>query len=212
MRDGLGGDWRIQADVEATAPMVTTAIISGSAFSIAMSSLNVSGGNSAWSLIHQLQLLILFLVIPTYIAKDVREFIEAQDIVLFNFDFIPAVEIPYLNALAEWMDAEQTVEELKNLGLESHRTFNNLFSLILILSCMWFVHMGIKLTPKATVRNENGSWLRRNWGSIRMKILNLFFYMMYVRMLLESNETMVLSTVSEIHTFDTSTAPAIISL
>ena len=99
MRDGLGGDWRVEVHVEATAPTVTTAVLSGSAASLAMSSLNVSGGNSAWSLIHQLQLLVLFLVIPTYIAKDVREFIEAQGFVLFTFDFIPLIEIPYLNAL-----------------------------------------------------------------------------------------------------------------
>ena len=110
------------------------------------------------------------------------------------------------------MDSEQTIEELKNLGLESHRTFNNLFSLIMILSCVFFTHMAMKLSPKAPVRNDSASWARRQWGSLRTKVINFFFFVVYVRMILESNETMVLSTISEIDTFDTSSAPAIISL
>lgn len=72
--------------------------------------------------------------------------------------------------------------------------------------------MGIKATPKLTIRDENQSRVRTRWNFIRQKIINLLFYAVYTRLLLESNETMVLSTISEINTFDTSSTPAIISL
>jgi hypothetical protein len=107
-----------------------------------------AGGSSAWSLIHQLQMMILFLLIPTYISDDVRALIEDQDFVLFTFNFIPAVDIPYLNVLCEWFESDQTVQTLVNLGIESQRTFNNLFSLMLVFSGIALLHLGTKFTPE----------------------------------------------------------------
>ena len=97
---------------------------------ITVSTFSASGGSSLWSLIHQLQLLMLFLMIPTYIAKDVIVFLEANDFILFTFDFIPSTEMPFVKKICDWMDSEQTLEALENLGLGSKSTFVNLFSLL----------------------------------------------------------------------------------
>jgi hypothetical protein len=52
----------------------------------------------------------------------------------------------------------------------------------------------------------------RGLGFVRLKALELFLYNAYVKLLLETNETMVLAAMSELEFFDTSSAASIISL
>ena len=52
----------------------------------------------------------------------------------------------------------------------------------------------------------------RCWNKFRPGMLNYFMYVAYGRLLLESNETMVLSTINEINSFDTSTSSTTVSL
>ena len=97
-------------------------------------------------------MLILFLLIDTYIARDVRSFIEKQEFALFSFNLFPAVQIPYINAPAEWMAAEQDIEELALLGLESSRTFINMYSLIFIIFTSILFHLAILAFPNFSWR------------------------------------------------------------
>ena len=157
---------------------------------------------SLWSLVNQLQMLILFLLIDTYIARDVRSFIQNQEFSLFSFAFIPFVEIPYVNAPADWMEQEQEVEELELLGLESSRTFNNMYSLFGIFSTSILIHLCLKASPKLPWR-----WYR----FLRVKLLEYFMNGYYIRLLLAANEFMILSSVSEIKQFEVSTPQGQIS-
>lgn len=86
-----------------------------------------TGGSptSLWSIINQLQLLILFTLFETEIHDDIRAYIEGQDFAMFNFNFLGLDEIPWFDIPTEWTDAEQPIEGLENIDLDSRSTIKN---------------------------------------------------------------------------------------
>jgi cysteine-rich repeat protein len=115
--------------------------------SASASSINPASSTLAFSILHQLKLLIMFLMIDTYIAKDVRTVIEGQDFALFTFDFMPSAKIPYLKDAIDWMDLEQRKQQLKELGLGSERSMINLLPTFSVLILLVLIHCLVKLTP-----------------------------------------------------------------
>lgn len=138
----------LSSEATATSTTTTAAVAAGVGASVASASLNASNPTAVWSLMNQLQLLILLLLVDTYIPDDVQGFIQGQDFAMFSFDFIPSTKIPYIKIPTDWMEFEQSNEVLKDLGVASRSTFNNSFSLILVIIGIIALHVFIKILPK----------------------------------------------------------------
>ena len=162
---------------------------------------------------NQLQLLILLLLVDTYIPDDVQGFIQGQDFAMFSFDFIPSTKIPYIKIPTDWMEFEQSNEVLKDLGVASRSTFNNSFSLILVIIGIIALHVFIKILPKykGSEEGKRGK-CGRLWNLLKFKLLGILLYGMYLRLFLEANQTLLFSSISEIQEFDVSGAASIVSL
>jgi len=51
-------------------------------------------------------MIILILLIDPFIPDSVRVFMESQDILLFNFHFLPSGDIPLIDIPVDWMNPE----------------------------------------------------------------------------------------------------------
>lgn len=204
----------MSTEAQATTTITQTTVVVGVSASAATSAMNASSPTSVWSIINQLQLLILFLLIDTYIPDDVRGFIEGQDFALFNFDFIPATDIPYINIPTEWMDFEQSDVNLAMVGVKSRSTFTNMFSLLLTVISLFIIHILVKLMPKCRSNQDDVSRSRakKTLSLLRVKLLYWFMYVIYIRMVLEANQVLLFSTLKELNIFAVEDSAAIVSL
>jgi len=118
----------------------TTATTVESGFALGMALLN-GGSLTGWYLIiHLIQMILLMMLIDPFVPVSIRKYCSSQSFALANFNFIPTLSIPYLNAPAEWMHTDQVDEDLKALGMESESTFVNNFSFFVLLILIILIH------------------------------------------------------------------------
>ncbi|CAI2375096.1 unnamed protein product [Moneuplotes crassus] len=165
---------------------------------------------SLWSLLQQLQMLLLLMLIDDYTPSDINEFLEGMSFIMFNFNFIPAGDIPLVDVPIDWLDFGEPGEKIQNLGVESVSTFVNNFSLIFTLICVIVAHIVLKIIPCFKQKNHPNCVIR-NISIIKDKVIDIIFYITYARLLLEAHENMIISSSFEIKEFDTSSASKTIS-
>jgi len=85
-------------------------------------------------------MVILMLMIDPFIPQGLRDYMESQDFVMVNFNFIPAADIPLIDIPVDWMHSEQTSQAFQALGIESRSTFVNNISLFVTVLFFAFVH------------------------------------------------------------------------
>jgi len=102
--------------------------IAGIGASILSSVISGKPPTGMWAIVHQLQFILLLLMVDDYTPEEIDEYIEAQSTAMFSFDFIPFVTLPGFNIPVDWMDFQQPNAKLELLEVESRSTFTNLFS------------------------------------------------------------------------------------
>jgi len=127
-----------------------------------------------------------------------------------NLDFIPVVDIPFVDIPVDWMEFDQPLEKLEKLGFDSRSTFVNNVSLIVSFIGVILLHIFIKVLLRCNNSNHPNKFIR-NFSILKTKILDLFMYVIYVRWLLEAHETMVISSTLEIKELAGSSAASIVS-
>ncbi|CAI2371551.1 unnamed protein product [Moneuplotes crassus] len=165
---------------------------------------------SLWSLLNQLQMLLLLMLIDEYTPSDINEFLEGTSFVMLNFNFLPAGDIPGIDIPIDWFDFGEPGEKIQNLGIESFSTFVNNFSLVCAFILVTALHIVLKVIPWFKNKNHPNCVIR-NIAIIRDKIIDIIFFGVYARLLLEAHETMVISSALEIREFDTSSASIFLS-
>jgi hypothetical protein len=199
------------AQTASTATSITVAVSTSA--SIATSMLKASSPSGMWSLFNQLQMLILLLLIDTFVPVDVSDYIQQQSFAMMNFNFIPTQEIPYLNYPNELMDYKQDNEIMEGLGFQWRSTFNNLYSFLIAMAVIVFVHILVALSPSWKKKGGRDSGKIRSFCvKVRMKLLSFFMYSLYGRLLLEAHQSFLMSGVYEMNAFVTDTPAAIVSL
>jgi hypothetical protein len=120
--------------------------------------------------------------------------------------------MPTINIPTKWMNFEQENETLLEMGLEWRSTFNNWFSLLLTFLLLIFIHIWIKLSPSfRKIKEERRGKCARIWIKTRTKILEYFSYVVYVRMMLEAHQSILLSGITELDTFNLESVASIVS-
>lgn len=96
---------------------------------------------SLWAIANQLQLLLLLVLTKSSIPRKVVDYITGNSFASFNFEFLKLTSLPGMNVPLEWIYKEQEIEILAEIGVESGSTFNNHFTLFIILLVLVPIHL-----------------------------------------------------------------------
>jgi len=119
---------QVQNQESQTAAASQAGAAAGIGASILSSAVSGSPPTGVWAIVHQLQFILLLLMVDDYTPDEIDAYIEAQSTAMFSFDFIPFVAMPGFSIPVEWMDFQQPNAKLELLEVGSRSTFTNLFS------------------------------------------------------------------------------------
>jgi len=152
---------------------------------------NASSLGLVWSIINQLQMLVLLLFLPTYIKEDVRDHIIRHDFTLMKFSFLSLNKIPIVKNMLEHFGDEIIIDgnhdgTMKDIELESESVISNLLSLIFVFVLVILLHLLLKFIPAPQSDHQNK--LKRLWAKTKKYILESLKYSLYVRLILECHQ------------------------
>ena len=147
---------------------------------------------------------MLLLLFKTYIHQDIIAFIRGYTFILFNFNFIPIRDIPGVNVLSEWMDADQPNYVLSDLDLESRSTLTNSYTLIFIIGFATILYLVFKILLKNFEAGQGSPWYKRIWNWIRLNTIEFIFFTFYTRLFLLSYQHLLMASISELREFASS--------
>jgi hypothetical protein len=108
---------------------------------IGCSFVNPSAISSLWSVIGQLQILMLLILAGSYIPVNVVDYISASNFASFSLIFMNIQNIDGAKSLIDELDYPQSSTLLKKIGLESGSTFVNVFCLIGFFCIIIVLHL-----------------------------------------------------------------------
>lgn len=184
----------LQNAIASSAAMVAA----GAAVGVAISMISGNRPTCLYFVLHQLQMIILLMMIDPFIPAAIKDYLKSQGFVLVTFNFIPSGDIPGIDIPVEWMDEEQTNNILESLGIESKSTFINNLSLVVSMTCILILHFLLRFVLICGLRSVNQSRLATFWNWLRLKFIDMIKYAVYMRLMIESHEAMLLSATSEI--------------
>ena len=154
--------------------------------------------------LHQIQMILLLLMIDSFIPETLKNYLSSNGFLMLNFNFIPVIDLPFIDIPVDWMDEEQVNDSLEALGIESGSSFVNNFSFFTMIVFWISVHLLLRyiLICGSKIDEENQSKLARFWNKLRLKIIEIIKYTMYLRLFIEAHESMLLSATSEIYSLD----------
>ena len=130
---------------------------------------------------------------------------------MFNFNFIPVTDIPYVDIPTDWMTFGDPFDKVEKLGFNSISTFVNNVSLLLSFIVIFIIHMLLKWMAWWKNTNHPNKFVRFI-AQFRGKAIDLIFYIMYWRLLLEAHETLILSSTLEIKELQSASTPEVFSM
>ena len=176
--------------------------------SIAFSMCNFSSPQTLWMSLNQFQLILLILLSGAFIPDLIVDYLTSMKATTCSFNFIPFKEIPGVEIAVGWFDYEQTDQGLKYFGIFSSSAFVNNFSLFCLILIIVVLDFSILWCYKdCQVSPER----RKMCHKVYQKVYEIFTLTIYIRLLLESYQFLLLSSWSEIYAFEYSNSSKIIS-
>jgi hypothetical protein len=185
--------------------MGATAIIT-----ISMSLASLSSPAALWTMAHQMQLLLLLILTKKYFPDDVKAVLLSNDFMLFDWSFIPCAKIPLVNLAMDAIDSEQENVYLETIGLESRSGLVNFISVITVILFLVALHVCILFIPKLKVAFENQK-CRIRINKLKIHLCELFKFTVYVRVVFEAFQHLLLCTFSEVKIADFSKVSTTVS-
>ena len=174
---------------------------------LASSLLNASSMASLWSMVNQTQIFFLLLITGAYIPIEIESIITGLKICLNPFAYFQSSSGGNSNFVSSFFDFGLENNNLENLGIKSDSTAVNIYSFILSLITISALHLWIALFQKFLVKkSKSDCWeyvlIIVHW--ILNKLMILFTFAMYIRVILKTNQYILVSWISEIYHFKTS--------
>lgn len=155
-----------------------------------------------WSILNQLQLIILIFTVDQFYPSDIIDFLNYIGYSLLNFYFIPFEKITGVDDFLNWVDEPQSWRMLRAAQLPSKSAFVNNFSLFPIIGVIILIHILFALIPPYKER-VNTEMPKYSWSWLRIKLVNEFnYFTVYIRFMLEVMVTLLLCSCSEIYNFN----------
>ena len=133
------------SEPSAEAKAASTSAQAGTAAVVGISSVGslFSGSNPTviWAILNQLQMLVLILLVDDFLPTDIQSYMQGVEFALFDFDFLPVVEIDFVDTSIDWIDFDQPNPTLEMLGFESRSTAINTISIFLVVLCIVAAHV-----------------------------------------------------------------------
>ena len=187
-----------------TTTQVTAGITVG--IIITLSIVNMSSPTGLWIVVNLFQMLMLLILTGAFIPKTLRQYLTGMKFALLNFNFIPYIRIPFIYEAHEWIKFEQNSEDMKDVGISDGSTIVNNVSFLTTLLVFIFMHIPIVLIYNKT-RSKTGRCKRM--VDYAYKVMTLA---VYIRLLQENYQNIVLSSISEVYNFDVSDNRRTVSL
>ena len=170
---------------------------------------NLSTPSGLWITMNQFQLIMLLLLTKSRIPKSIVDYLAGLKATTWSFNFIPFKDIPGFDKLTNYFDFKLISKTLGYFGIFSGSTFSNNFSLMWILVLIIWIHL-IYSTIQKLLLNKVKS--KKKWIKWIDKTHQFFAFSLYIRILFEANIFLLLTSLSELHQFNTSSTSNIISL
>ena len=177
--------------------------------------INSTSMSNLWSLINQMQIYFLLLLTKAYIPYDIQETITGTKFVLDLPYYFSFNKIGIYNSVISNFDFALTNPMFGSVGLNSDSTIYNISSFFITMVLMLSLHLLIVVFNKLLTKwNPRTHWLLL-WKITKWivdKLYRIFTFSYYIRFLLEMNQYMLISSIYEIYSFDTSKGLKIASL
>ena len=166
-------------------------------------------------MINQTQIFFLLLITGAFIPYEIEAVITGLKICLNPFAYFQSSSGGNSNFVSTYFNFELGNNNLTKLGIKSDSTAVNIYSFILSLIIIAALHLWIALFQKFLIKKSKWDcWeyilLIVHW--ILRKIMVLFTFALYIRIVLKTNQYILVSWVSEIYHFNVSETKRIISL
>ncbi|CAI2381600.1 unnamed protein product [Moneuplotes crassus] len=190
-----------------TSTRVVTALLAGSIILASASSiLSLSSPNSIFSIMNSMQLAVLLPLIPDYFSPKVLNFLSKMSFTMISFDFIKFKDIPFVEAITEWVSYPQSDGYLNSIGMRSGSSVVNYLSLMAIIILIGLIHLGIFLCD---LKIENPK--HRKCKKFFNNLFKFFTFNIYIRVFMQAFVFTTLSIFSELYNANLSTTVTKIS-
>ena len=190
--------------------VATTVVIS-----MATNILNSASASSIWSLINQIQLFFLLLLTRSFIPDDIKYIISYLKIAINLPAYFSFSSLSIYNSIINNFDFELSNNSLNSVGVNSDSSVYNTSPFIITVLITIIVHFPVLILIKL-IMNYKTDWF---WSRIikvikwsTKKIFYLLTFSNYIRALLEMNQFLLITSVYEIYSFNSSEPLRIVSL
>ena len=153
----------------------------------------------------------MLLLTGAFLPHKVVDYIKRKSFASFSFNFIPIKDIPGVRILIDWIEFDQPVESLIDVGLESGSSRPNILSLLFILLLILILHLVLIVIPRFKI-GVRSSKFRRAWNFVILKGCEMLTFGVYIRIVMEAYQYLLLAGISELRNIeDLDTAARIIS-
>ena len=173
--------------------------------SVGSSLANSSSMASLWSVINQVQILFLLFLTGAFIPKDIEGIITGLTICLNPFIFLQQKINGDYNFVSNYFDFGLKNSNLEKFGIKSDSTIVNMTSFFLSILIIWILHLWIFLTQKLLSKeSKSNCWstVLLNIHRILHKLMIFFTFALYIRIILQMNQFILISWVSETYQFN----------
>lgn len=113
----------------------------GVLLALVISIFNLSSPMAIWAMANQFQLYMLLLLTKTSIPSDVSGYITGNQFMTFSMNFIPLNKIPVIELPLEWMNFDQSLDELEEMGIISGSSLNNIIGFLFTIVLIAMTHL-----------------------------------------------------------------------
>ena len=202
------GSWSyIEATYVAKSLSITTtsATATATAMGTAASIFNFASAVSLWSMINQMQLFFFLLMTGQYIPKDVETVIVGNKFCLYPFDYFQFKSITFTNYITEYFDFATSDTTLNLAGISSGSSIVNVYSLAITLAIFVVHHIVVSILIKIQTLHWAKFQDKIAFRFIKWITTKLFVYLsfgFYLRLWMETNQYLLMSSISEMHQFN----------
>ena len=157
----------------------------------------------------QFQLILLLLLTNSHIPKSIVDYLTGMKTTTCSLNFIPFKDIPKVKDFLNWFSSDLLYSDLENFGIFSGSTLINNFSLLWVFGLIITSHLILNLLFKYI------KFDRQRWPKLTKfydKIYQLFAFTIYIRLMLEASQFMMLSSFQELKVWNVSNTSKTISL
>ena len=206
-------DLKITAQVSKN--LIVASFIASSVSLLISNTSMASSISTIWLVINQVQLFFLLFLTRAFIPDQIKEVIIGMDFLLNPFDTIYIFNPQFYGDLLDKLYYEVDNPELKHLKIKSLSTIYNSFSIISGGIFIVILHVIIYFINKWTsnwVNDGRCSKLKLVLKFIMRKAYEIMTFAIYIRFTLELSQFLIVSSISEIWSFDTSGELRVISI